>query len=191
MSTAELTKQTAEDLLNMPDGERYELVDGQLVELEMGGLSSWIGGQVYKRLDGHAKGGENGWAFPADAGIQCFPADSERVRKPDAFFVSRGRLENEQIPVGFVRVVPDVAAEVISPNDQYYAVDQKVDEYLEAGIRLVWVVNPSSRTVMVYRSRGGDPSRLTDRDELSGEDVLPGFSCPIADLFPAAEGVRS
>ena len=187
MSTAELTNYTADDLLRMPDGERYELVDGQLVEIDMGALSSWVGGNLYAKLHAYAGNGKNGWAFPADNGIQCFPHDPERVRRPDASFVRRGRFPNEQIPEGFVRIVPDVVAEVVSPNDNYYAVDQKVWEYLEVGVKLVWVINPHKRTVMAYRGPKGDTSLSRAEDELTGGDVLPGFHCHVSELFPPAE----
>jgi Uma2 family endonuclease len=187
MSTAALTTYTADDLLRMPDGGRYELVDGQLLEIDMGALSSWVGGQIYRRLDEYADAGKNGWAFPADAGIQCFPREPERVRRPDAFFVRRGRLPGEQIPDSFVQLAPDVVAEVVSPNDNYYAVDQKVWEYLEAGVKLVWVINPRKQTVMAYRGPTGDASLMRADDELSGEEVLPGFQCRVAALFPQSE----
>jgi Uma2 family endonuclease len=187
MSTAELTTYTADDLLHLPDGDRYELVDGQLVETNMGALSSWVGGSLYAMLQSYSENGSKGWAFPADTGLQCFPDDREKVRRPDAFFVGRGRFENEQVPDRFVRVAPDVVAEVVSPNDQYYAVEHKIWEYLEAGVRLAWIVNPRQRTIMVYRGRGGDPSYLTEKDELSGEDVLPGFRVQVAAIFPALQ----
>jgi len=185
MSTAELTKYTADDLLNMPDGDRYELVDGQLVEIEpMGARAGWVAGRLFAELDSYSEFGKNGWAFPADAGIRCYPDDSEKVRKPDAFFVCRGRLDNEQVPQGFVPVVPEVVAEVISPTDRYYAVMDKVHEYLDAGVKLVWVINPVQQTVMVHRVTGGDPSQLHIHNTLSGEDVLPEFSCSLASIFP-------
>jgi Uma2 family endonuclease len=81
-------------------------------------------------------------------------------------------------------VVPEVVVEVISPTDRYFAVTDKVQEYLDAGVKLVWVVHPEQQTVMVYRATGGDPSLLHIHDSLSGEDVLPGFSCPLASIFP-------
>jgi Uma2 family endonuclease len=184
MSTAELTTYTADDLLHKPDGDRFELVDGQLVEIDMGARSGWVGGKVYRRLDEYADHTKSGWAFPSEVGIQCFPDDPEKVRRPDAFFVCLGRFPNEEIPEGFVQLAPDVVAEAVSPNDNYYKVDRKVWEYLEAGVRLVWVINPSMRTVMAYRGPKGDASLFREQDELTGEDVLPGFRCRVAELFP-------
>ena len=185
MSTAELTTYTADDLLHMPDGDNHELVNGQLVEIEpMGGKAGWIAGQILTQLNLYSDDGKRGWAFPADAGIRCYPDDPEKVRKPDTFFVRRGRLENEEIPEGWVPIAPDVVVEVISPTDRYYAVMGKVREYLDAGVRLVWVINPDEQTLMVHRATGGDPSLLHVNDTLSGEDVLTGFSCPLASIFP-------
>ncbi len=117
MSIAELTTYTADDLLQRPDGDRYELVGGQLVEIDMGARSGWVGGQIYAALNAYSERGRRGWAFPAEVGIRCFSDEPERVRRPDAFFVCRGRLKHEEVPEGFVRIPPDVAAEVISPND--------------------------------------------------------------------------
>jgi Uma2 family endonuclease len=185
MSTAELTTDTADNLLHMPEGDRYELVDGQLVEIEpMGARAGWIAGRLFAELDSYSQMGERGWVFPSDAGIRCYPDDPERVRKPDVFFVAPGRLPNEEIPEGFVPVAPHVVVEVISPTDRYYAVTDTVQEYLAAGVKLVWVVHPEQQTIMVHRATGGDPSLLRIHDSLSGEDVLPGFSCPLAAVFP-------
>lgn len=189
MSTAERTTYTADDLLHMPHGERFELVGGKLVETtEMGARASWIAGRLHTKLNNYSQHAKRGWAFTAEAGIQCFSGEPQKVRRPDVFFVCRGRFENEEVPDGFVRLVPDVAAEVISPNDLYYDVAEKVQEYLDAGIRLVWIVDPKTRTVTIYRARGGDPSRLNEKDELTGEGVLSEFRCEVAELFPGAGG---
>ena len=124
-----------------------------------------------------------GWAFPADCGYQCFPDAPDKVRKPDASFIQRGRLPGEQLHEGHVRIAPDLAVEVVSANDLFDEVEIKVGEYLGAGVRLVWVVNPRTRTGQVYRA-DGSVTRLREGDELSGEDVLPGFRCRVHDLFP-------
>ncbi len=184
MSTVEVTTISAEDFLTMPESDGCELVNGQILEKNMGAKSGWIGGRLLACLDRYSDDGRNGWAFPNDSGIQCFPDDPNRVRKPDAYFIRPGRLPSEQIPDGWVRVAPDLAAEVVSPNDLYSEVEQKVEEYLEAGVRLVWVIDPVTRTVMVFRPHGAHPSRLSIDGVLSGEDVLPGFECKVADLFP-------
>src|SRR5262249_2476430 len=89
----------------------------------------------------------------------------------------------EQLPQGHAHLAPDLAAEVVSPNDTYEEVDQKIEEYLRAGVRLVWIISPRNHTIRVYRFNGSSHS-LRENDELDGEDVLPGFRCPVRDLFP-------
>ena len=174
---------TPEELLSMPDGERFELVDGQLVEREMGLLSGIVGAQVVRLIGNYALERSLGWPVNSEVGYQCFPWTPEKVRRPDASFISGERLSAEQLDVGFVRIPPDLAIEVVSPSDLFAEVVQKAEEYLRAHVRLVWVVDPGTRTVYVYRA-DNTLSRLQEEDELSGEDVLPGFRCRVADLFP-------
>ena len=188
MSTAVATKThyTPEDLLAMPDGKSFELVGGQLVERNMGLESSWVGGRLLVRLGRFCEEHEVGWAFPADDGYQCFPHDPGLVRRPDVSFIRRGRLPGEVLPKGWGKIPPDLAVEVVSPNDSADQLEEKLDDYQKAGVPLVWVVNPTSRTVMVYRG-DGSVSRLRESDELSGEDVIPGFRCPVRAIFPPRE----
>lgn len=172
---------TAADLLKMPDAERFELVDGELVEIELGAKAGWVAGQIYTALNLYASE-ERGWAFPNGTGVQCYADDSNKVRRPDASFVARGRFQNEAVPDGHILLAPDLVVEVVSPNDSYYEVELKVDEYLDAGFRLVWVIDPSNRKVKVYRN-DGSVSQVDATVQLSGEDVLPGFRCFVGDLF--------
>jgi len=83
---------------------------------------------------------------------------------------------------GHVRLAPDLVVEVISPNDLAYEIDEKVDEYETAGVKLIWVVNPETKAVRVHRADGA-VMVLREKDELDGEDILPGFRCPVAELF--------
>lgn len=175
---------TAVDLLTLPDDVRYELVDGALRARNMGGLSSWVGGRIHHRLADYEETTGIGRAFPADAGYQCFADDPDRVRKPDASFVSRDRLAGGVIPAGHLRVAPDVAVEVVSPNDLFQEVLAKKDEYLAAGVRLVWLLDPHTRVLLAFRP-GSPPAEYRPGDELTAEDVLPGFRCAVADLFPS------
>lgn len=175
---------TPEDLMAIPNGDDYELVNGELVERHMGGRSVWVGGNLGYRLHGWNDEHGAGWVLPADASYQCFPGVPNLVRKPDVSFISRGRLPDDELPDGNFRVAPDLAAEVVSPNDLYYDVEQKVAEYLAAGVRLVWVVNPVSERVRVHRA-DGTVADLRGDAELNGEGVLPGFRCRVSDLFKA------
>ncbi len=174
---------TPEDLLNMPDGDAYELVDGNLVERDTGAISSWVGGKLVRLLGNYLEEHDLGWVLSPDTGYQCFPDAPRKVRRPDASFIRYGRLEGERLPEGFVTIPPDLAVEVLSPNDLAYDIDRKLLEYLQVGVRLVWIINPNSRVVRIHRA-DGSCGWLNDRDTLDGEDLLPGFHAPVASLFP-------
>jgi Uma2 family endonuclease len=173
---------TPDDLLAMPDGDCFELIDGHLLERNSGFLSSFIGTTVIRILNSFVEQHKLGWVAGSDCGYQCFPDEPNKVRKPDVTFIALSRLPADAVPTGFVRIAPDLAVEVISPNDLDVETDQKVEDYLHAGVKLVWVINPQSRTVLVYRADGSIVG-LRDSDELTGETVLPGFRCGVSELF--------
>ena len=156
MSTAVATqtRYTAEDLLAMPDSKSFELVGGHLVERNMGAESSWVGGQVGFALIAHGGPRNAGWTFPADTGYQCFPHDPDLVRKPDVSFIRLGRFPGETLPKGWIKIPPDLAVEVVSPNDTVYQLDEKIEDYQKARVPLIWVIHPNSRTVRIYRIDG-------------------------------------
>jgi Uma2 family endonuclease len=183
MATTTATTYTPDDLLTMPDGDRYELVDGQLVERSMGAESSFVAARLSRLVGNHNEDRQLGWVLGADCGYQCFPGQPLQVRKPDVSFVRFGRLPGERLPEGHVKIAPDLAVEVLSPNDLVYDTDQKIEDYLAAGVGLVWVVHPVSRTLLIYRADGSIQG-LRQNDELSGEAVLPGFRCRVGDIFP-------
>lgn len=173
---------TADDLLTLPDGDRYELVDGRLTEKHMGAESSYVGGRLGRLLANHCESPFSGWVLPADASYQFLPDRPNLVRKPDVSFIRLGRLSNEELPAGHIRLAPDLAVEVVSPNDLYCEVEEKVREYRQAGVRLVWIVVPPSRSVLIRRL-DGTVTEVREGDELSGEDVVPGFRCRVTDIF--------
>ena len=173
---------TPDELLHMADGDRYELVDGELVEKVLGALSGWVGNRIGAELDQYARH-HGGWAFGDGVGYRCYADDFDRVRKPDASFIRVDRMAMP--PEGFITVVPDLVVEVVSPSDVYYEVEAKVDEYLHAGVRLVWVINPPNMTVRIFQQRA-DVRQLGPADELTGGDVLPGFTCGVRSLFPVS-----
>jgi Uma2 family endonuclease len=174
---------TAEDLLTMPDGDLYELVDGQLVERPMGTESSWVGGKLFRLIAEYAETNGLGWGLPSDSSYQCFPNRPNQVRKPDISFIRLGRLPNEEFPRGHCRIAPDLVAEVVSPNDFYSEVIRRILDFQSAGVPMIWVIDPDSRTVTVYRS-DNSLTLLHEHELLSGENVLEGFTCNIAELFP-------
>jgi Uma2 family endonuclease len=178
---------TPDDLLKMPDGDRYELVDGHLVERDMGQESSYVGTRLSFFITRFCEDHPLGWVFGADNGYQCFPDRPNLVRRPDVSFVRLGRYPDNKLPEGYSTIPPDLAVEVISPNDLAYEIEEKVAEYLHAGVRLVWVVRPKSRTVLVHRA-DGTIQALREDDELDGEGVIPGFRCRVGALFVSPAG---
>jgi Uma2 family endonuclease len=183
MSTVVEKIYTPEDLLAMPDGKSYELENGQLVERNMSVLSSWVGGKTYRAIDEFVSDHRLGWAWHADLGYVCFPDAPGKVRRPDLSFTRAERLPEGLTSEDYVYIPPDLAVEVISPNDLAYKVENRVVEYLEAGVPLVWVIDPEARTIRIHR-HDGTVSWLREGDDLSGEDVLAGFRCRVSKLFP-------
>jgi Uma2 family endonuclease len=177
------TRYTPEDLLAMPDGDRYELVDGKLVEHTVSKLSSYVAGVIHQLLTLFCQTHRLGWVFPEGVTYQCFPKEPGKVRKADVSFCRRQRMTRDQMVAdGHSTEAPDLAVEVISPNDLAYEVDLKAHEWLEAGVSLVWVVNPRTQTVSVYRPNTSGVI-LHEGDTLSGEEVIPGFSCQVRQFF--------
>ncbi|QEH36222.1 hypothetical protein OJF2_47820 [Aquisphaera giovannonii] len=191
MSVASQTKiktkrYTPEDLLGMPGGERYELVDGGLVEQVIGTESSWIELYLAALLLFYCKEKDLGWVLPGTTGLQCFPDAPDRVRRPDVSFVRKGRYPGERLPKGFTPISPDLAVEIVSPRALAGELESKLLDYRQAGIPLIWVIYPDSRSAIVYRA-DGSTSVLREDDELSGEGVIPGFRCKLREIFQARE----
>ncbi len=186
MSVAAQTQYTPEDLLAMPDGDCYELVGGQLLERQMGMESSLVGSRLLSRLQRFCEEQGQGWTFNSDNGYQCFPHEPSLVRRPDLSFIRHGRLPGGMVPKGWAKIPPDLAVEVVSPNDNAYQLDDKLEDYEKVGVPLVWIVYPNSRTVLIRRS-DGTMSHLHEDDILSGENVIPGFQCSVREIFPPLE----
>ena len=182
-AVATKTRYTPADLLRMPDGNRYELVDGQLVEKNMSFWSSFVAGNAYLLLGSHCKQTGVGWVVPEGTTYQCFPDAPQKIRKPDLSYIRFERWSPEQATEeGHTPIAPDLAIEVVSPNDLAYEVENKVEELLRAGVRWVWVVNPEMRTVSIHRA-DGSVRKLHEQDEICGEDELSGFRCRVAEFF--------
>ena len=173
---------TPEDLLTMPDGHRFELVDGQLVERNMGSKSSIVATRTFRILGPYVDARQDGKLFGSDCGYQIFPDSPRKVRFPDGSLVKLERLPDRQIPDGHMRIAPDLAFEVVSPNDLAHEIDRKRLDYRGAGVKLLWIIYPDTRAVHVHR-QSGPPTILGPTDELTDEDVLPGFVCKVSDLF--------
>ena len=128
----------------------------------------------------HADQNDLGKVFAAETGF-ILETNPDLVRAPDAAFVKQERL-SIGMKGRYFPAAPDIALEVVSPNDTASDVQDKIQDWLTHGVRLVWVVDPKSRTLTVYRP-DGTANVLKPKDTLSGEDVLPGFAYPLAKLF--------
>jgi Uma2 family endonuclease len=165
-----------------PEG-RWELIDGELVELTAsGGRASKIAIRLALRIEQHADPRGLGEIYGADGGFVLFPG-RDILRVADVAFVRTERLPSEEDQIGFLRLAPDLVVEVVSPYDRPGEIEAKTAMWLEAGVRLIWVVDPDARTVAVHA-----PNRpvvlLGEGDDLDGEHVVPGFRVAVVDLFP-------
>ena len=174
---------TAEELLRMPDdGFRYELIEGELIKMTPAGHEhGGIAANLSTPLDQHVRANKLGKVYIADAGFKL-ASDPDSVRAADVAFVSRDRVEAVGRGKGFWPGAPDLAVEVISPNDLYTDVEQKVFHWLTAGTRMVIVVNPRRRSATVYRSVD-EVEVLSEDDTIDGGDVVPGWTMSVRDLF--------
>ena len=184
MSIAPSSLLTPEELLLMPDeGQGFELVHGELREVNVSKESSRVAGKISHFLEVYTESGHPGWVYPEGTSYKCFPDDPKGIRRADASFIALDRMPLETYEdEGHCTTVPDVVAEVVSPNDLNYEVEAKLGEWLAAGVKLVWIVNPEQKTIRTHRQDGGY-AFLHATDTLTAEGVLPGFSCPVADLF--------
>lgn len=176
--------QTDAEEWDVPDG--YELVDGRLVELPMSMDSAWVGLELGSLLRNHSVASGLGRVFGSDAGYRCFAHRPRLLRKPDVSFIRRDRLPTDRPFRGDSRITPDLAVEVVSPHDLAESVQEKVSDYLVAGVRLVWVIYLAARMAIIFRPNGA-ASWLSEDGHLGGEDVLPGFRCRLGDILPPPE----
>ena len=182
MSTATKAKRpwTADELCRLPDGWRYEIDEGELVIMppagfehgdRAGSVTILLGSFILQHRLGRVLTGEVGFR------LQTGP---ETLRAADVAFVSNERLARIPDRTGFSEVPPDLAIEIHDPSEP--DLQRKVQQYLAAGVRSVWVVDPSKRTLTQHRP-GGQPAVITDRDAAVRDPVLPGFECRLRELF--------
>ena len=183
MTTAKPKLLTAADLLGLSSrGVRGELIRGVLYETmptgrEHGRILINLGAELRNFTKPRGLGRVEG----GDVGV-WLERDPDTVRAPDIAFFSPEKEPPEEIAAGYAEVVPDLLAEVVSPNDTAREVREKAEMWLGFGVSLVWVVNPETRTVDVHR-RGHPITTLTEQEALEGFDVLPGFTCSVSDIF--------
>lgn len=173
-----------DDLLAMGDaGKGWELIHGQLVERPMSTESSRVAVELIYLLLHHCRHHQPGWVFGSDLGFRCFGADQDTVRCPHVSYISTQTLPVESYEEeGYCTVVPDLVAEVISPNDKAADMQSKIAQWLSAGVKAVWVVYPSSQTLLAY-SADGTIRQFHAEETVTAETLLPGFKLTLADLF--------
>ena len=174
---------TADELLCMPDdGWRYELRRGELIKMSPTGAEHGdIAGDFLSRLRPFVRERGLGRVFAAGTGFRL-STNPDTVRAPDVSFVRADRIPPGRLPSTFWPGAPDLAVEVTSPSDTADEVSEKVGEYLAAGSRLVVVLYPPTRRVGLFRP-DGTARFLEVGDTLDFGEVVPGFTCPVADLF--------
>ncbi|AGA24922.1 Uma2 family endonuclease [Singulisphaera acidiphila] len=173
---------TEKDVIDLRDRERrlFELVDGVLVEKAVGVQESYLAILIAALLGEFAARGDLGMVLGADGMARLVPG---LVRIPDVSFISWDRLPGRQVPLApILEVAPDLAVEVLSPSNTSQEMERKLLEYFEAGVRLVWYVDPAPRTVRVFTAPG-QCLVLGEDQAIDGHPVLPGLSIPIRPLF--------
>ena len=176
-----ITVQEFSQMPSPPDGSRQELVRGVVVTMPPPGFRHGLRqGKVYKILDHYGTSTRHGRAAVESGMVTDRGPDT--VRGPDVSYWSAERLPLDVEPEGYPDTSPDLCVEVLSPGNQLAKILEKLREYFANNVRMVWVVDPDDRTLTVYRS--ADEGRLLHESAmLSGEDVLPGFSCRVGEFF--------
>jgi Uma2 family endonuclease len=174
---------TAEQFFRLPDEPcRRDLVEGEVWTMAAAGAEHGaIGARLIRRLGNYVEAHRLGETFSAETGF-TLERNPDTVLAPDLAFVRAERLPETGIPSDFWELAPDLVVEIVSPNDRAGQVAKKVSKWLQAGVLLVWVVYPRKRYVVVHEP-GAPPRTLGDGDTLDGGTVLPGFSCPIKELW--------
>jgi Uma2 family endonuclease len=174
---------TPEELLAMSEGKYWELIDGRARERPSNALVALTVTEFNMHLGNACEREGLGWLFSGTLGYRCFPWDFNLVRRSNLTFIRADRLTPERMSESYCSIAPDLVVEMVYPEDLAVYHARKLDDYLRAGARQVWIAYPRFRIVEQFRSdRTG--RRLRAEDELSGEDVIPGFRCRVADLFP-------
>jgi len=172
---------TGEELAVMGDVGPCELVEGRIVPMTpTGDEHGSYEGNFYTALRAFVQSHKLGKVRVGEVGIYI-RRNPDTVRAADVLFISNERYAQKKSR-GFLDVAPDLVVEILSPNDSWTEVTQKLREYFAIGVRLVWIVDPQTRNVYAYRSLT-DVREFTQDDDLPGDDVLPGFSVKVAQLF--------
>ena len=162
---------TPEQFLELDDAHRFELVDGELVERNMGSLSSFVSGKFVTRLTNHAESGAGGLVTVPDGGLRIFgPEHPTWVRFPDVAYYRKGTFPNDFPPSGWSEEVPTLVVEAVSPNDTSGEIEDKVQLWLSAGVPTVWVAYPEMRAVVVRKPGNAVPPPPSSQGASLGSD---------------------
>jgi len=161
------------------DGYKAELVNGEVKMSPAGLRHERIGVKLIARLERFLEQHPLGHVYGSSAGYTLPSGD---VRSPDISFVPLSRLPGGRDPDDYADFPPDLAVEILSPHDRARELNDKVAEYFEFGVRLMWIIDPKRQTVTVYRS-WADAHTLRPDETLDGGDVLPGFACRVGEIF--------
>ena len=174
---------TADELMRLPDdGMRHELVRGELQSMSPASARHGkIALKLGRSLGNYVEEHHLGETYGAETGF-ILESDPDTVRAPDVAFVRSERVASFDNERGYGPEAPDLAIEVISPNDSFSDVESKALDYLQAGTGMVIVVNPRNRTVTIYRAFA-DIAILTENDTIDGEDIVPGWTCQVRSIF--------
>ena len=176
------TQITVADFESASHQDRAELIDGEIVEMTPSSDgSSSISASITAMLWNHVRPNGLGRVYSSDGGFVLFP-DRETVRVPDVAFVRRERMPQGEARRHFPRLAPDLVVEVLSPTDRASDVLAKVAMYQDAGVPLIWLVDPEARTVTVLATNLA-PVTLHPGDTLSGGNVLPDLQIAISEIF--------
>jgi Uma2 family endonuclease len=176
---------TDEEFMALPEDGRYELVNGELVSMGNSGMEhGYIASNLIIFLGGLVRSQKLGVICDSST---AFTMKTGNKRSPDVSFVAKERLQGvKRLPKGYFQGSPDLAVEILSPNNTVEEIHDKIVEYFDNGTRLVWVIHPDEQYVLVYHSPSPDVF-LKVGDRLDGEDIVPGFSLPIVELFAELE----
>lgn len=182
--THNLNITTADELLNAPaDLGPCELVRGELIMMSPGkGRHGAVGARITILLGKFVEANGLGTVFNSSAGY-VVSRDPDTVREPDVSFLTTERMKEQNLDA-FLEGAPDLAVEVLSPGNTVAETRKKTSEYFDAGCRIVWIVDPLKRSVAVHRPES-DPVTLTEGDTLVDEELLPGFSLAVREIFRA------
>lgn len=179
---------TADEFYNSPFARGFELIKGKVVpkggsffeeDMPTGALHGVVTDELQSRISQFVRENKLGRVFAAETG---FILGEGTVRGIDISFVGKEKIAEFGIPEKFFPVAPDLAIEVISPGNTFDEIQDKIEEYLSAGTKLVWIIYPKKKMVQVYRNNNVI-NILRGSDELNGEDVLPNFKVKLSEIF--------